>query len=146
MTCGDVETAEGLAGPTTSRDAAPGRLQRRVGDLPPAFWWLWLGTLVNRAGTFIQPFVILYLTGPRHLSVPAAGTVVTVWGVGSLLSQPIGGYLTDRIGRRWTLSGGMFAVAIALGVLAMARDIPSITATVADLLDGRQRIRAYALQ
>ena len=139
-------------------------LQDRVGGLPPAFWWLWLGTLVNRAGTFIQPFLILYLTGPRHLSVPVAGSVVTVWGLGALVSQPVGGYLTDRIGRRRTLAGGMFAVALALGTLASARGVaaitgaallvglvgdvyrPAVSATVADLLDGEQRVRAFALQ
>jgi MFS family permease len=125
---------------------------------------LWLGTLINRAGTFIEPFAILYLTGPRHLSIATAGTVVTVWGAGSLVSQPIGGYLTDRIGRRTTLSLGMFAVAFALGLLALARGLPAImlaalflgvvgdiyrpasSAAVADLLDGEQRTRAFALQ
>ena len=146
----------------------PGRvrtaLHARIGGLPAPFWWLWLGTLVNRAGTFIEPFAILYLTGPRHLSIATAGTVVTVWGAGSIAAQPIGGYLTDRIGRRTTLSFGMFAVALAIGTLAMARGVPAImlaalfvgivgdiyrpaaSAAVADLLDGEQRTRAYALQ
>lgn len=139
-------------------------VQSRVGGLPAPFWWLWVGTLVNRAGTFIEPFAILYLTGPRHLSVATAGTVVTVWGAGSIAAQPIGGYLTDRIGRRTTLSLGMFAVAVALGALALARGLPAImaaalfvgvvgdiyrpaaAATVADLLQGEQRTRAFALQ
>lgn len=151
-----------------STAVAPSRtraaLQARVGGLPAPFWWLWVGTLVNRAGTFIEPFIILYLTGPRHLSIATAGSVVTVWGVGSIVSQPIGGYLTDRVGRRTTLSLGMFAVALAIGVLATARGLPAImlgalavgivgdiyrpaaAATVADLLDGEQRTRAFALQ
>src|SRR4051795_3106814 len=90
-----------------------GFVERRTSGLPAPFWWLWVGTLVNRAGTFIEPFLILYLTGPRHLSVATAGTVVTLWGAGSIVSQPIGGYLTDRVGRRFTLSFGMFAVAAA---------------------------------
>jgi len=87
---------------------------------------LWVGTLVNRAGTFIEPFIILYLTGPRHLSIATAGTVVTVWGAGSIAAQPIGGYLTDRVGRRTTLGIGMFAVALAIGTLAIARGVPAI--------------------
>jgi MFS family permease len=139
-------------------------IRSRIDGLPAPYWWLWLGTLINRAGTFIEPFAILYLTGPRHLSIATAGTVVTVWGAGSLVSQPIGGYLTDRIGRRTTLSLGMFAVAFALGLLALARGLPAImlaalflgivgdiyrpaaSAAVADLLDGEQRTRAFALQ
>jgi MFS family permease len=136
----------------------------RVDGLPAPFWWLWVGTLVNRAGTFIEPFIILYLTGPRHLSVATAGTVVTIWGAGSVISQPIGGYLTDRVGRRFALSFGMFAVAAALGLLAIARGVPQIAgaallvgivgdvyrpaamAAIADLLEGERRTRAFALQ
>lgn len=139
-------------------------LNRRIEGLPAPFWWLWVGTLVNRAGTFIEPFIILYLTGPRHLSIATAGTVVTIWGVGSVVSQPIGGYLTDRVGRRFALGFGMFAVAAALGLLALARGVPQIAATaflvglvgdiyrpaasaaVADLLQGERRVRAFALQ
>ena len=139
-------------------------LQTRVGGLPPAFWWLWVGTLVNRAGSFIEPFAILYLTGPRHLSIATAGTVVTIWGVGSIGSQPLGGYLTDRVGRRRTLALGMFALGGALAVLASARGLwwitaaaflvgvvgdvyrPAASATVADLLMGEQRTRGFALQ
>ncbi len=123
----DVETVTvgqaGRLGPTLrARRAVRGRVE----GLPAPFWWLWVGTLVNRAGTFIEPFIILYLTGPQHLSVATAGTVVTIWGAGSVISQPIGGYLTDRVGRRFALSLGMFAVAAALGLLAIARGVPQI--------------------
>jgi MFS family permease len=153
---------------TAAPPRAPSRTRAafhsRIDGLPAPYWWLWLGTLINRAGTFIEPFAILYLTGPRHLSIATAGTVVTVWGAGSVFSQPLGGYLTDRIGRRTTLSLGMFAVALALGLLSLARGLPAImaaalflgvvgdiyrpasSATVADLLDGEQRTRAFALQ
>ena len=83
----DAEGAAVALAPPRGRTRAA--LHARVGGLPRPFWWLWLGTLVNRAGTFIEPFAVLYLTGPRHLSITTAGTVVTVWGAGSLVSQPI---------------------------------------------------------
>ena len=158
----DAEGAAVALAPPRGRARAA--LHARIGGLPRPFWWLWLGTLVNRAGTFIEPFAVLYLTGPRHLSIATAGTVVTVWGAGSVVAQPLGGYLTDRVGRRTTLSLGMFAVALAIGTLAIARGLPMImlaalfvgivgdiyrpaaSAAVADLLDGEQRTRAYALQ
>lgn len=135
-----------------------------TGGLPAAFWWLWLGTLVNRAGTFIQPFFILYLTGPRHISVRTAGVVLAVWGVGSLLSQPLGGVLTDRYGRRATLAASLIATSVTLFSLSLVRGLlpigvlvlvlgtvadmyrPASTAAVADLVDERDRTRAYALQ
>jgi MFS family permease len=139
-------------------------LSGHTGGLPTAFWWLWLGTLVNRAGTFIEPFFVLYLTGPRHVSVQTTGVVLTVWGVGSLLSQPIGGVLTDRFGRRATLASSLTATAVALLALSFARSLPLIgllvlvlgvvadmyrpasTAAVADLVPEPDRTRAYALQ
>lgn len=139
-------------------------LRASVHDLPGAFWWLWLGTLVNRAGTFIEPFFVLYLTGPRHVSVRTAGVVLTVWGVGSLISQPIGGVLTDRFGRRSTLGFSLCATAAALMALSFARQLwlisvlafvlgvvadmyrPASSAAVADLVPERDRVRAFALQ
>ncbi len=161
-----LDTLPGAAvSPRPPRVSRPRRaLHRRIEGLPAPFWWLWVGTLVNRAGTFIEPFIILYLTGPRHLSIATAGTIVTIWGAGSVISQPLGGYLTDRVGRRFTLGFGMFAVGVALGLLALARGTPQITAAallvglvgdiyrpaasaaVADLVQGERRVRAFALQ
>lgn len=135
-----------------------------ISGLPRQFWWLWLGTLVNRAGSFIEPFFVLYLTGPRHVSVRTAGVVLAVWGAGAMLSQPVGGFLTDRFGRRNTLSIGLAATALALLALSLARTLPLIsllvfvlglvgdvyrpaaTAMVADLVPEHDRTRAYALQ
>jgi MFS family permease len=150
------------------RSLGTGRLRRlvvnRVGDLPTAFWWLWFGTLVNRAGTFIAPFFVLYLTGPRHISIATAGAVLAVAGIGNVLSQPIGGVLTDRYGRRATLTASLTTTAAMLLALSVARPLaaivplafalgvvsdmyrPASMAAVADLVDEQRRPRAYALQ
>ncbi len=153
--------------PPTPTRPRPGRIAGLAGQvrgLPGPFWWIWIGTLVNRAGTFIEPFFVLYLTGPRHVSVQTAGFVLTAWGLGSLLSQPIGGVLTDRFGRRATLAASLSATALALLTLSFARGLPQITvlvfvlgvvadmyrpaasAAVADLVAEPDRTRAYALQ
>ncbi|HET6876719.1 MAG TPA: MFS transporter [Jatrophihabitans sp.] len=151
----------------TDTAVAPGRLRRsfaaHTSGLPAGFWWLWLGTLINRTGTFIEPFFVLYLTGPRHVSAQTAGLVLTVWGAGSLLSQPIGGVLTDRFGRRTTLgisltvtAGTLFALSFArslalIGVLVLLLGVvadmyrPASSAAVADLVAEPDRPRAYAL-
>jgi MFS family permease len=90
--------------------------------------------------------------------------VLTVWGAGSLLSQPIGGYLTDRFGRRATLAASLTATAATLFGLSFARGLVLITflvlllgvladmyrpasmAAVADVVGEADRTRAYALQ
>ncbi|MSP63712.1 MAG: MFS transporter [Myxococcales bacterium] len=129
--------------------------------LPRAFWYLCLGTLVNRAGGFVVPFLALYLTEERELTAPQAGFVVSLYGVGSFASAPVGGFLADRIGRRFTIvagttlgAGAMLALgfsrapsliaASALG-LGFLGDLPrpAVQAAIADLVAPADRARAY---
>ncbi|MFI6176934.1 MDR family MFS transporter [Nonomuraea sp. NPDC051191] len=141
----------------------PSFLRSQIGGLPRPFWALWSGTLVNRLGTLVMPFTGVYLTHSRGMSVTAVGLVMGVYGAGSLLSQILAGVLTDRVGRRVTLSGGMLATAatmLALGyssslpaivasmfVLGLVIDIyrPASSALVADLVSPAERARAYGL-
>ncbi|RVX39270.1 putative MFS family arabinose efflux permease [Nonomuraea polychroma] len=141
----------------------PSFLRSQVAGLPRPFWALWGGTLVNRLGTMVMPFTGVYLTQARDLPVTTAGLVMGVFGAGSLLSQLLAGVLTDRVGRRATLSGGMLATAatmLALGystslpaimasmfVLGLVIDIyrPASNAMVADLVSPAERPRAYGL-
>jgi MFS family permease len=141
----------------------PGFLQTRVGGLPRAFWALWAGSFVNRLGTMVEPFLAFYLTGVRGFSLAATGAVLALFGLGSVVSQMLGGMLADRIGRRATLAGGMLSTAaamLALGyvtttpvvvvvvfVLGVTIDMyrPASQALVADLIAPADRPRAYGL-
>ncbi|NUP83945.1 MAG: MFS transporter [Nonomuraea sp.] len=141
----------------------PSFLQAKIGGLPRPFWALWSGTLVNRLGTLVMPFTGVYLTQARGLSVTAVGLVMGVYGAGSLLSQLLAGVLTDRVGRRVTLSGGMLATAATMLALGYSTSLPAIVASmfvlglvidvyrpasnalVADLVSPAERPRAYGL-
>jgi MFS family permease len=121
------------------------------------------GTFVNRVGAFVQPFLALYLAGPRELTPSTVGTVVACFGLGSFASQPIGGYLADRVGRRATLVASMIGTAAAFMLFASARTLaliavaamlaglvidayrPAVAAMVADLVRPEHRPRAFAL-
>lgn len=121
------------------------------------------GTFVNRVGSFVQPFLALYLAGPRELSASTVGTVVACFGLGSFASQPIGGYVADRVGRRATLVASMIGSAAAFMLFAAARGLvviaiaavlagmmidayrPAVSAIVADLVRPEHRPRAFAL-
>jgi MFS family permease len=134
-----------------------------VGGLSGHFWVIWSGTLINRTATFVRPFLVLYLTGSEHQSLTTAGAVVSVAGFGSLVSQPVGGYLADRYGRRWTLAGGMIGTAAAELLLGYAPTLaftfgaaallgilldlyrPAVQAMVADLVPPADQPRAYGL-
>jgi MFS family permease len=134
-----------------------------AGGLPRAFWSIWTGTLVNRIGTFVEPFLALYLTQARDFSASRAGVVVALVGGGSMVSQPLGGALADRVGRRPTLAGGMLVSGVAIVLLALARSLwvialcallvgvvgdlyrPASQATVADVVPVADRRRAQGL-
>ncbi|MEV4472923.1 MDR family MFS transporter [Nonomuraea salmonea] len=141
----------------------PSFVRSMVGGLPRPFWALWGGTVVNRLGTMVMPFTGVFLTQSRGMSLAAAGLVMGVFGAGSLLSQFISGVLTDRIGRRVTLTGGMVATAVFMLALGYSTSLPAILASmfclglvmdiyrpasnamVADLVSPEERPRAYGL-
>ncbi|MFG1999818.1 MDR family MFS transporter [Spirillospora sp. NPDC048911] len=146
-----------------SRARLPAFLHDRIGGFPRTFWILWSGTLLNRLGTMVEPFLGLYLTTTRGLSLGQAGLVMAVLGAGSLGSQIVGGILTDRIGRRITLALGTVLTGLAMLALGYAQGIVSIVAAVlvlglvldiyrpasqamvADIISPAERPRAFAL-
>ncbi len=138
-------------------------MRTRRAPLPREVRVLVGGTLVNRAGTFVQPFLVLYLTIERGFSASQAGLVVAAAGFGGMFSQLLGGWATDHIGRRATLVSGLVLSAGALVCLGLARgtvaivvaaaceglvgDIyrPASQALIADVLPPEQRPYAFAL-
>ena len=62
-------------------------------------WLLSLIMLINRSGTMVIPFMILYLTDPKMgYSVGDAGIVFGLFGAGAFCGAWLGGRLTDKIG------------------------------------------------
>lgn len=98
------------------------RFRDALRSLPGRVWIISLGILVNQVGNFLPVFIVLYLTG-RGYSAGAAGLVLGASGVGKVLGNGVGGYLADRIGRRWTIvlsavtTAGLTAIVPSLGSL-----------------------------
>jgi len=88
--------------------------------LPPAAWILLGGTFINRFGTFVVPFLVLYLTRSGY-SIAQAGLAVGAYGAGHVMASMLGGHLADRIGRRNTIVMSMFGSAAAMLALSQAR-------------------------
>ena len=61
-------------------------------------WWLAMITLINRAGTMVIPFLSLYLTQNLGFTLENVGSIMTSFGLGSLLGAWAGGKLTDLFG------------------------------------------------
>jgi len=131
-----------------------------VGGLSPVYWVIWWALLVNRMASFVGIFLALYLRQEHGFTKGEAGWVVGLWGLGGTLAAPLGGALTDRIGRRTTMLlglvlGGLSVVALALVasplllvVLAFVGGatgqifFPASNAAVADVVPPPDRRRA----
>ena len=145
--------------------SAPARgqsLRENVRAMPPAAWVLFAGTFVNRLGTFVFPFMILYLTGLGY-SAGRAGVAIALYGLGGFASQLIGGWLTDRIGRRHTIGFSMITAAgltlalwqaeslaliyVLMFLLALVAEThrPAASALIADVVPDERRVTAFAM-
>ena len=131
--------------------------------LPGQYWILFSGTLINRFGHFVIPFLAIYLRGKGY-EAATVGLVLSSYGAGAMLAGVIGGYLADHIGRKPTMliscfgSGGFMLLlsqannipalvvsTAATGLLA-AMYFPASSALIADLIPAHLRVRAFACQ
>jgi MFS family permease len=129
--------------------------------LPSPVWWLYAGSFVNRFGSFVSVFLILYLVEEGY-SPAQAGTAVAAYGLGGLISAVAGGYLADRLGRRNAIALSMFAAAASSLALSQARELgpiivltaafgftselyrPASAALLTDLVRPERRLPAFA--
>src|SRR5262245_15028023 len=93
--------------------------------LPKAHWVLVAGTFINRFGSFVYPFLTIFLTG-RNMSASEIGAVIAGYGGGGLLAALGGGWFADRFGRRNTIVLGAFANAACVFALYYAHSIPAL--------------------
>ncbi|MHB8245042.1 MAG: MFS transporter [Acidimicrobiales bacterium] len=130
--------------------------------LPRSFWVLFVSRLVNRMGSFVVPFLAIYLAEVRHAPLLEIAAVLGSLGVGALVAPPLGGVLADHFGRRITLVGSLIGAPLLLIAVYLARSPgwleaammaygfvlnlgpPAQNAMVADIVRPASRRRAYA--
>jgi len=109
------------------------------------------------------PYVALYLTGPIGASNTATGLVLAAWGLVGLLTAPFGGLLSDRLGRRPLILGGLagsafcafgFFLASSVWVLLLLVPLwglcfsmmrPAMRAYLVDVVDPELRVEAFGI-
>ncbi len=80
---------------------------RGLRGLPASLWLLSTATLINRAGTMVLPFLVLYLTGTQGFTPGQAGAVLALYGTVAIFAAPLAGRLCDRFGPLPVIVGGL---------------------------------------
>jgi MFS family permease len=130
--------------------------------LPKAAWVLFLGIFLNRFGTFVIPFLTLYLK-KKGYSLADTGIAIGSYGVGTLLACLLGGQLADQIGRRKTIALSMaggavtmlllsgadswWSIVVLTGLNGLCGELyrPASSALLADLVPNGQRVIAFSV-
>lgn len=139
------------------------KVWRSMRALPRELWILSCATFINRLGTMVLPFLLVYLT--RHLGFTAtsAGSILAVYGGVAIIAGPISGRLCDRVGALVMMEGSLVASTGVLLVFPLFRSWgavvvmtmlfsaanegfrPASMAVVASLGPGEHRKAAYSL-
>lgn len=135
---------------------------RLLRALPRPVQILIAGTFVNKAGTYIIPYLTIVLMRDFRLSPVEAGLAVAAYGFGSLVSVFAGGQTADRLGRRSTMLLSLFGSGLLALCLGFAPNLqafvllllgfgfladlfqPAASAIVTDLVPPEQRKVGFA--
>lgn len=136
---------------------------RQYLELPRAIHILCLGTLINRAGSFVVLFLTFYLQERLQLGGLFATQAIGFFGLGTLLAALVGGHLADTIGRRTVILISLLGSAAVLMVFAQIKQPPlilaatalfafladmyrpAVSAMISDVVPAEQRPHAYGL-
>ena len=136
---------------------------RQYLELPRAIYFICLGVFINRAGSFIVPFLTIYLSQRLGLGNLFATQAMGLFGMGAVIGALIGGHLADKLGRRVVMLLALFggaalmlvlstltsgpAIMICIPILAMVSDLyrPAAQAMMADLVEPLKRPYAFTL-
>ena len=142
----------------TDLSALAGQLR----ELPRPVWILSAGMFINRFGTFVVPFLLLYMK-ESGFEMKVYTLTMLAMAVGGIISSFLGGWLADRIGRRNTMATALFGSAISMILLWQARDpilfmigglvaglmhgmyYPASSSLLVDLVPKHRRVTAFAV-
>jgi MFS family permease len=99
-------------------------------EMPASGWTLLVGSFINKLGSFLQIFLVLYLS-QRGFTAAQAGLALGMYGAGSIVGVMVGGSAADRFGYRGAIVGSMVLSAFLTIALVYTTNYPLILAIVA---------------
>jgi len=136
---------------------------RGLKNLPREMWILSAATLVNRSGTMVLAFLVLYVTHTLGVAPARAALALMVYGLAALVAMPLAGILSDRIGPLPIMKASLFLTGFLLLLFPLAKSYsaillmtfafavlnesvrPASLSMVSDLVPPAQRKAAFAL-
>jgi len=136
---------------------------RGLKNLPREMWILSAATLVNRSGTMVLAFLVLYVTHTFGVTPPRAALALMVYGFAALVAVPLAGILSDRVGPLPIMKASLFLTGFLLLFFPLAKTYsaillmtfvfavlnesvrPASLSMVSDLVTPAQRKSAFAL-
>src|ERR1700730_3397463 len=114
--------ARGLALPSAEES-----ISMRI-EAPARLAVAWLTMFLVGTELFVFSPLLPVLATDYHIAPSLAGLSVTMFSLAYMVSAPLFGYFSDRIGRRRVLSCSLLAFALANILTAGAADLPSLLA------------------
>ncbi|MEV4170618.1 MFS transporter [Nonomuraea sp. NPDC049709] len=139
------------------------RIAGRAERLPRTVWWLVLARGVNRLGAFSLGFLTVLISTEFGAGAVTAGLVSAAFGLATIPSRLLGGFLADRLGRRRTIVAGLAGCALAQAGIAASGSVamlavfavllglvfeiyePPSQAMIADAVRPAQQAQAFSL-
>jgi len=101
---------------------------RQLRLLPRSVWVLAVVSLINRAGTMVVPFLVLYLTSYLTFTTAQAGGLFALYGLGALIASPVSGKLCDRFGAARVMAWSLTLSSGVMLLFPLARSLPAVVA------------------
>lgn len=91
-------------------------------------WLLSVASLINRAGTMVMPFLVLFLIEKRGFTTTQAGQTLALYGLAAMFASYFGGRLCDRFGAIRIMQGSLLLTGLSFWALGRVQGRLAISA------------------
>ena len=93
-----------------------------IKGLPRNIWLISTASLINRAGMMVLPFLAIYITKVLEREPTEAGLIIASYGIGSFITAPFAGRLSDKLGELRLMKFSLIGSGIMLLIISQVSD------------------------